>query len=193
MVHSSIDVKSWVEQTPDVETARPAHCPGCGAAGRPVGEPLGLVGHGLRGRQLRGPLTADQQPAVHTIQARRYRCRRCRATITVLPRGAVRARHFSASAIALACVMYGLSGASLRATRARIAPWRSAEAGWPALGRWLDAIARRALFAAVRPWPRGWPRRRQAERVATSVLAMTAAGESREVRAYRGAELLACA
>lgn len=193
MVHWSIDVKSWAEQTPDVEMARPAQCPACGAAGCPVGERLGLVGHGLRSRQLRGPLAPDQPPRVHTLRVRRYRCRRCHATATVLPRGAARSRHFSAQTIALACVMYGLSGASLRATRARIAPWHSAEPGWPAMGRWLDAVARGALFARVRPWPRRWPRRRQAERVAASALAMTAADGSVEVRAFAGAERLACA
>jgi len=142
---------------------------------------------------VRGPLTADAITAVHVLRVRRYRCRPCHATVTVLPRGATRARHFSATAIALACVMYGLSGESLRATRARIAPWRSAEPGWPALGRWLDAITRGAVFAVVRPWPRRWPRRRQAERVAASVLAMTPAAGALGVRAFAGAELLACA
>lgn len=142
---------------------------------------------------MRGPLSPDEEPGVHTIWARRYRCRGCHATVTVLPRGALRGRYFSAPAIALACVMYGLSGASLGATRARVAPWRSAEAGWPAMGRWLDAVARRALFATVRPWPEPWPRRLQAERVATSVLAMTSAAGPLGVRAFAGAALLACA
>jgi len=193
VIHSSIDVKSWVEHTPEVETVRPSRCPQCGSAGRPVGARLGLVGHGLRSRQVRGPLTAEGGAGVHLLRVRRYRCRRCNATVTVLPRGAVRARHFSATAIALACVMYGLSGSSLRATRTRISPWHSAEPGWPAMSRWLDAIALGAIFAPVRPWPRRWPRRQQAERVAASVLGVGPAEGSLGVRAFAGAELLACA
>jgi hypothetical protein len=58
---------------------------------------------------VRRPLTAAAVACVHTLCAR-YRCRLCRSIVTVIPRGAARARHFSATAIALACVMYGLSG-----------------------------------------------------------------------------------
>jgi hypothetical protein len=83
----------------------------------------------------------------------------------------VPARHYGAGAIALAMVLYGLSGQGLRAARARVSPWRTSEAGWPALGRWLDGAARGALFGAVRAWPEGWSRRRQAERVGSAVLA----------------------
>jgi hypothetical protein len=123
VVDSFVDVKSWAERTPEVGAVRPARCPRCGAAGCPVGGRPGLVGHGLRARQVRGPLTADARAAVHTLRVRRYLCRPCAATVTVLPRGATRARHFSATAIALACAMYALSGASLRATRERVSPY----------------------------------------------------------------------
>ncbi|MDP8998709.1 MAG: hypothetical protein M3O46_01210, partial [Myxococcota bacterium] len=158
----------------------------------PVGGRLGLVGHGLRSRQVRGPLTAAALAAVHTLRVRRYLCRPCAATVTVLPRGATRARHFSATAIALACTMYALCGASLRATRERVSPWRSAEPGWPAMGRWLDAIGRGSIFASVRPWPARWARRHQAERVAQDALAMALGQGSWAVRAFAGAERLAC-
>jgi hypothetical protein len=142
---------------------------------------------------VRGPLTPDARPAVHTLRVRRYLCRPCAATVTVLPRGATRARHFSATAIALACAMYALAGASLHATRKRLSPWRSAEPGWPAMGRWLDAIARGSIFATVRPWPPRWTRRRQAERVAQAALAMVPGHGSFAVRVFDGAERLACA
>ena len=152
-----------------------------------------MVGHGLRSRQVRGPLAPDSAPLVAELRVRRYRCRHCKATVTVLPRGATRAKHFSASAIALACVMYGLAGATIEATRARVSPWRSAEPGWPAMFRWLAAIGRGAIFASVRLWPPGWSGRQQAERVATSVLGMAPADGSVTVRAFAGAERLACA
>ena len=111
----------------------------------------------------------------------------------MLPRGAVRARHFSATAIGLACVMYGLAGASLRDTRTRVSPWRSSEPGWPVMRRWLDAIAAGAIFGSVRPWPDRWPRRGQAERVGHAVLGAAPAEGPIEVRAFAGAERLACA
>ena len=133
---------------------------------------MGLVGHGIRVRQLRGALEAGGLAAVHTLRVRRYRCRACRATVTVVPRGCVPARHYGAGAIALACVLYGMSGESLRATRARVSPWRSAEPGWPAMARWLRAIESGAIFARVRPCPSTWGARRRAERVAQSVLAI---------------------
>lgn len=191
VVDPVVDVKFWAEATPDVETCRPACCPACGAAGRPVGGPLVLVGHGLRARQLRGPPQPGTRSRVQTLQVRRYRCRHCGAIATVLPRGAVRARHFSATAIGLACVMYGLAGASLRETRARVSPWRSSEPGWPVMRRWLDAIAAGTIFDSVRSWPDRWPRRHQAERVAQAVLGAATAEGPLEVRAFAGAERLA--
>jgi hypothetical protein len=130
---------------------------------------------------------------VQTLQVRRYRYCHCAAIATVLPRGAAPRRHFSATAIALACLMYGLSGASLRETRARVSPWRSAEPGWPVMRRWLDAIASGGILASVRPWPDRWPRRLQAERVGQAVLGAATADGSLEVRAFAGAARLACA
>jgi len=130
---------------------------------------------------------------MQTLQIRRYRCQHCKAITTVLPRGAVRARHFSATAIGLACVMYGLAGASLRDTRARVSPWQSSEPGWPAMRRWLDAIAAGKMFGSVRPWPDRWPRRGQAARVGQAVLGAATAEGPLEVRAFAGAERLAWA
>jgi hypothetical protein len=90
-------------------------------------------------------------------------------------------------------MLYGLSGVSLGATRARLSPWTSAEPGWPAVTRWLAAIGRGAIFASVRPWPDGWSRRRKAERVATTVLAAAPAVADLDVRTFAGAERLSCA
>lgn len=166
--------------------------PGAARRGVPWGGVWASSVTGCALGKFRGPLTADDAAAVHTLRVRRYRCVGCAAIVTVLPRGATRARHFSATAIALACAMYALSGASLRATRARVSPWRSAEPGWPAMGRWLHAIAGGSIFATVRAWPRRWPRRRQAERVAQAVLAVAPGHGSWAVRIFAGAERLAC-
>ena len=40
---------------PSVEEVRPARCPDCGVASKPVGGGVVVQGHGLRTRQLRGP------------------------------------------------------------------------------------------------------------------------------------------
>ena len=192
VVHSFVDVKSWAERPPSVDVARPSICPRCGKAARPAGGPLGLVGHGVRSRQLRGALEAGQAAAVHTLRVRRFRCRHCASAVTVVPRGCIPRRHYGAGAIALACVLYGMSGQSLVATRARVSPWRSAEPGWPSMSRWLRAIAGGFVFARIRRCPRTWSARRRAGRVAQGVLAVAAVPGTVEQRAFDGALRLAC-
>jgi len=192
VVHSFIDVKSWAARTPSVEVARPARCPRCGGAGCPTGELLGLVGHGLRMRQVRGAIEPEGLAVVHTLWVRRYRCCHCSAAVTVVPRGCVPARHYGAAAIGLACVLYGLGGESLISTRARVSPWKSAEPGWPAMGRWLRAIDGGAIFPRLRPCPGHWRARRRAGRVAQSVLAVAPTEGTLEQRVFDGAARLAC-
>lgn len=84
-------------------------------------------------------------------------------------------------------------GETLASTRGRISPWRSVEAGWPALERWLRAVERGVLFPRVRPWPRGAPWRVRAERVAATAIAFapTAGAGSLSARAFAGAALAA--
>jgi hypothetical protein len=192
VVHSFIDVKSWAAATPSVKVARPACCPRCRVASRTPGEPLGLVGHGLRDRQVRGPIEPGARPSLLTLRARRYRCRHCTATVTVVPRGCVPARHYGAAAIALACMLYGMRGESLRATRVRVSPWRSTEPGWPVMRRWLRAIEGGAIFTRVRRCPGDWTARRRAERVAQIVLGAADAHGAIELRVFAGAARLAC-
>jgi hypothetical protein len=101
-------------------------------------------------------------------------------------------RHYGAGAIALACALYGMLGATLASARAQTSPWRSTEAGWPSLERWLRAVEERSLFRGVRPWPRGAPARARAERVAATAVAFAPAGAgSIQARAFAGAALAA--
>ena len=129
---------------------------------------------------------------MHTLWVRRYRCRHCSATVTVIPRGCVPARHYGAGAIALACVLYGMSGGNLTATRARVSPWRSSEAGWPSMFRWLGAVEVGTLFAPIRRCPDDWNARRRAERIAQAVLAVAPTQGTLEERVFDGAARLAC-
>jgi hypothetical protein len=134
-----------------------------------------VVGHGVRERQVRGPLAPDRAPEVVVVRVRRYRCRRCGAVMTVLPRELLARRYYSASAIGLAFGLYGLGGCSQAETRRRVSPWRILGAGavarWAALRHWSRAVARRRLFVAVRPCPPDWTLRRRAERVAATLVA----------------------
>lgn len=195
LLHPSLDVKAWQARMPSAHEARPACCPRCEAPSRPAGALLGLEGHGLRTRQVRGPLTPDDPPTTIAIDVRRYRCRACAAILTVLPRGLVPRRHFSAGAIALALACYGLAGQSQRAVRQRISPWAvvgdAARAGWATLGRWTAAIGRGALFPFVRAMPAGFTSRQVAERAAATLAAwapVALAPRSLAEQAFAGAQ-----
>jgi hypothetical protein len=124
-------------------------CPCCGAAAQPVGGDLVLVGHGLIERQVRGPGSPGAAPEQRVLRLRRYRCRACRAIVTVGPRGLVYRRWYGAGAIALALSSYA-SGATSAATRACTSPSRvvgaSAVERWATLARWIEAARRAELF-----------------------------------------------
>lgn len=152
IVYSALDVKHWVHGPPTVEAARPGTCPGCDAASRPPGCPLGLHGHGVRTRQLRGPAAADAPSTTQVLTCRRYRCTRCRAVIIVVPRGVVPRRHYGAAAIALAFALWALAGQSAAAVRRRVCAWPIqglATRGWCTLRRW--AAAARADHGGLAP------------------------------------------
>lgn len=192
LVHGSIDVNTWLRSPPSVDGARPPSCPSCGAAGRRLGAPIGMVGHGVRRRQVRGPTRFGEAPSVQIVIARRYRCRVCSRAVTVLPRGVIPGRQFHAAAIAFACLLLGLGRLALTAVRRRVAPGTTYEDGWPALRRWLRAIQTGRLLAFVRPWPVGLALAKCAERVATTVMAFAPyAVESAEERLFRGIALAA--
>ena len=174
MVHSDLDVNTWIETPPSVERARPKQCPCCGKAGWPAGAGLGLWGHGVRARQVRGPRAPGQSATVVTIEARRYQCRGCGAIVTVLPRGLVARRHYAAAAIGLALLLVGVLGKRLLEVRRRVCAWQSSfEAGeWAEPRRWLRAIEQGGLFAALRASPPEWTMRQRAERAAMTLVAM---------------------
>lgn len=174
IIHAELDVKAWSDSFPDVDQVRPVRCPECGAAARRPGRALGLVGHGVRDRQVRGPLAPGEPAGTVTIRVRRYRCRGCAAIVTVGPRGLATFRHYAAAAIGLALWMVGVLGLSTKEVRRRISGWQSFEGGaWVSVRRWLDAIAGGRLFPAapIRASPSGWSLRQRAERAAMTLRA----------------------
>lgn len=159
---------------PSCDAARPGHCPCCGAASRPIGKPMVLVGHGLVRRQVLGPQSARGTPVQTVVTLRRYRCRACKAVLMVGPRGLVSRRWYSGGAIALALVAYG-AGETSAQVRLRTSPFTgvgtSATERWATLERWIEAARRGQLFAVTGLEALG--RRRVAEQVS---LALSACG-----------------
>jgi hypothetical protein len=155
IVYSAVVVKKWAEEIPPAEQVRPGQCSKCGAASRPPGEPLVLVSHGLRERQVRGPAAPGAEPETRMVRVRRYRCLRCGGLTTVLPRGLTARRHYSASAIGLALCLHGLRGLSVGETRQRVCTWPVGfeTERWTTLPKWIAAIETGLLFPTVRISP----------------------------------------
>lgn len=115
---------------------------------------MGLWGHGLRTRQVRGPLAFGEKPDLVTVDGRRYQCQSCGVIIIVEPRSVLRYRHFSASAIGLALALFGVDGLPAPEVRRRVSPWftvgHAAFRGWWTLHRWIAVAREGRLLPGVR-------------------------------------------
>jgi hypothetical protein len=132
------DIKRWEKKPPPVEQVRPSHCSRCHVASRPPGGALRVVGHGVKPRQLQGPLVAGERPRQVEVFVRRFLCRSCHRTMTVGPRQMRAQRRYSASALLLALALWGLCGLSAGAIRKEVSPWQvpADVTGWGSLARW---------------------------------------------------------
>lgn len=171
VVYSSFDVNFWIAAPPAVDVVRPGRCPRCGRAARVPGRSFGLIGHGHRERQLRGPASATDGPTTRSLLVRRYRCNGCEAIVTVVPRQVLARRHFSAGAIAVALFVFGKLGETAAATARRVGSWASGSGAWRTLRRWIGDVDAGRLFPCVRGSPQGWSPRQRAERAAMTVAA----------------------
>lgn len=145
IVTADVTVGEWESSTPTVSRVRPAACPACAQPSQPVGEGLGLYGHGLRDREVRlPPLVAGGSPTNVVLDLRRYLCRHCGATCTVGPAGLLARRRFSGLAIAAAFVFWALDGHSASTVRRAVSAdqtlGKTAKDGWAALKRWARAV-----------------------------------------------------
>jgi hypothetical protein len=179
---------------PTCAEARPATCPCCDAAARPVGGRLVIVGHGVVERQLCGPMAAAGEAESLVVQMRRYRCRACKAILVVGPLGLTRRRWYGAGAIALALEAYGRGETSV-SIRRRVSPSASvgvsARERWVTLVRWIEAARGGRLFAVSELGD--LPRRRVAELVALALAgrAGRALGGDLAQAAFAGAAIAA--
>ena len=155
------------------------------------GKPLGLIGHGRRERQLRGPPSAAAAPATRALYVRRYLCRHCGAVLVVVPPQVLARRHFAAGAIALGLLLFGKLGVSASHAAKRIGSWATGPGAWRTLRRWIHAIDEGNLFHGVRRSPRGWSPRRRAERAAMTLAALVPEtfAPDEGVRVFAGAAL----
>jgi hypothetical protein len=181
---------------PDVEQVRPGQCPCCHAASRPTGAALCVIGHGLRDRQIRGPLAPGERPRLVVVLVRRYLCKACGAVITVVPRGVLARRHFSGSALAMAVALFGLVGESAAEVRRLVSECEvvgdAASAGWATLRRWLASLREGAVFRGLRA--AGGTARAIAERAAAVLVAHAPpahASAPLHAQAFFGAEHMA--
>ena len=170
-VQIDIDVNFWVVAPVDAPTARPAQCPSCEAPAQQVDGRVILHGHGVRVRRLRGPVAADGAPREFEVLVRRYACQRCRAVITVDPRGVLPGRRYTAMAVALALWLWSVWQLTDAAVREAVCPITetgvSRPERWTTLRRWSRAAREGELWPL---WPspaidESWSLRRSAERV----------------------------
>lgn len=191
VLQSTIDIKDWIASPPAVDAVRPSVCPVCDAAGRPLGAQIVIVGHGLREREIRGPLEPFGQVRGVLLRLRRYLCRACGAVLTVVPRGIIFRRLFSAFAIGSALGFFGLARESAVQVRSRLTTWRvkphTLNRGWPSLKRWSRAARAQDLFGRIRRCSPAMSLRQAAAHVASALAAHApASSRSHEIALRAG-------
>jgi hypothetical protein len=178
---------------PSVDRVRPARCPCCGCGSRPTGGQLRLYGHGLRERQMLGPVEPLRDPVALDVMCRRYLCVACGAVVLVVPSGMLSGRRYSGPAIAQALALFGLGRLSPAEVRLRTSADKivgtTASTGWVTLLRWCEAVRDGRLFPDVRACPASFTRRQVAERAASAIggRAPPPVDASLVVRAFVGA------
>jgi hypothetical protein len=125
-----------LSRLPSVEELRPHACPLCGRPSRPSGELLGIVGHGTYLRQVQGLMSAAK---ALVIRVRRYLCRGCKRTISVLPDALLPGRWYAGTVILLALTLSLLVGVSAAEVRRRLGE-AGETPGWKTLARWQRQI-----------------------------------------------------
>lgn len=157
-----------------------------------------MHGHGLRDRLLLGALRPSAEVQWLTVRVRRYRCTGCKALLTVVPRGVLRRRLYSASAIGWVLARVGLDGATTAQVRAEVRPsmvvGNAATDRWVAVSRWIEASREGGLFARLGRHAADSSPRQVAERTAMQLRALAppqGGGAPSAHEAWRGAALAA--
>lgn len=137
-----VESLSTLRCVPSVAELRPCCCPLCEEPAR-TEEGLQIVGHGTYRRQVLGLIGGCREAL---IWIRRFLCRRCRRTISVLPDGLYPGRWYAGGAILLSLVLSLLQGQSDAEIRERFSG-SGESSGWKTLERW-----RRQLLSPLWSW-----------------------------------------
>jgi hypothetical protein len=125
-------IQRYAEEISDPGCCRPDHCPQCEAK-----QPL--TGHGFYSRTLVDP------PFDGVIRVRRYLCRLCKRTVSLLPEFALPWLRFSISVIALFLVARLLKGLTLaaaaRAARQATMPYQRGQFWVRRFGKQAPALS----------------------------------------------------
>jgi transposase-like protein len=136
-------LQQYEEAIADPNRYRPDHCPQC-EAGQP------LVGHGFYSRTLVDAASDS------VIRVRRYLCRSCRRTVSLLPEFALPYLRFSVSVIAAFLIARLLEGRTLVAAAAATAqlrmPYQRGQFWVRRFRRQAEALCG-ALAAKITPMP----------------------------------------
>ena len=161
-----------------------------------MGGQLAIRGHGVRERQLRGPLELGAQPEFFPVKVRRYRCLSCKAILLVVPRGVLPRRLYPAFVIAWVFARIGLENATTKTVRQEVCPSRfvgkRAADRWLAPFRWVEARRKGLLFAKLGRVRADSPRKQVAARTAMQLVALgNGSGAASPRLAWHGAALAA--
>lgn len=137
-VETAIDILSDRSRLPSVGQLRPAICPGCKHPAYPSGPLLGIVGHGSYKRMVLC-LTHDT-----VVIIRRYLCRGCGGTISVLA-DVIHPGRWYAAGVILEAIRRHLDGESETNLIKAFAP-HIQSGRWRSLYRWSRQLGQR-LFA----------------------------------------------
>ena len=128
---------------PALDELRPRSCPSCGHPARSPGAPMGIVGNGTYRRQVLGVVAATESLV---ILVRRFLCRGCDVSISVLPDALLPRRWYAGTVMLLALALSLLRGQSASEVR-RGLRHRGEAHGWKTLDRW-----QRQLLAPLWNW-----------------------------------------
>ena len=126
-------------QRPEIDDARPSNCPRCGAPSRGPDGKLSLIGHGCLERRVRGLFGILSL----VVYVRRFLCKECGATCTVLPDWMLPEHRYGAEVVLEALWRHYILGEATAKVAMRFA-CSTCSASWTTLARW----GQRLLFCA---------------------------------------------
>lgn len=124
------------ERIPSVAALRPSSCPLCGELAYCPGKPCGIVGHGTYLRQVLG---VEGSTGELVTMVRRYLCRGCKRTISILSDHLHPRRWYAAGAILEALRLHLMEGTGERKIRSRFGIETDSE-NWRSLRRWRSEL-----------------------------------------------------